>query len=144
MRLVLMVLLGLAACATTPVAPSFEGDYSRTHVVRMFNGDPDAEMRDTLDIGPTKDGRAVFTINMMFDNGHICALEDRTAEVTPQGLVFRDDHPEEGDPFALAINISGDVATLEVRGGTGRQYCGMRGNWFGEKEFRKGAPGAND
>lgn len=144
MRVLLAVALVLGGCATTAAAPDFRGDYARTHTVRMFNGEPDAPMIDTLTIGPTKDGRAVFTINMMFDNAHICALEDQTAEATPQGLVFRDDHPEEGNPFTLAINISGDVATLRVLGGTGRQYCGMRGNWFGEKQFRKRAPAAND
>lgn len=138
MRALLMTLLGLAACASTPPAPGFEGDYSRTHVVRMFNGDPDAEMRDTIEIGPTQDGRAVFTINMMFDNGHICAIQEASAAVTPQGLVFRETDPDEGGPFTLAINITGDVAKLRVLEGAGLYFCGMRGNWFGEKEFRKG------
>ncbi len=144
MRVLPIALFVVAACATTPTAPEFEGDYSRRHTVRMFNGEPDAAMIDTIDIGPTKDGRAVFTINMMFDNAHICSIEEATAAVTPQGLVFRDDSPEEGDPFTLAIDVTGDVAKLRVVRGTGLQYCGARGNWFGEKEFRRGAPGSND
>jgi len=144
MRVVLFACLGLAACATTPPAPDFEGDYSRRHTVRMFNGEPDAVMIDTIDIGPTKDARAVFTINMMFDNAHICSIEEATAAVTSQGLVYRVNDPTEGGPFTLAINIAGGVAKLRVLEGTGRHFCGMRGNWFGEKEFRKQAPGESE
>jgi hypothetical protein len=144
MRVLLLSFVLLSACATTPSAPDFEGEYARSHVVRMFNGDPDASMVDTLDIGRTKDGRAVFSINMMFDNAHICSIEEASAEVTPQGLVFRDDNPEEGNPFTLAVDVTGDVAKLRVVRGTGLHYCGARGNWFGEKEFRKGAAGSNE
>ncbi|MDZ4775637.1 MAG: hypothetical protein SGJ23_02510 [Alphaproteobacteria bacterium] len=144
MRVLPIALFVVAACATTPTAPEFEGDYSRRHTVRMFNGEPDAAMIDTIDIGPTKDGRAVFTINMMFDNAHICSIEEATAGVTPQGLVYRVNDPTEGGPFTLAINIAGDVAKLRVLEGSGLHFCGMRGNWFGEKEFRKEAPGSND
>jgi len=144
MRLALLAALALAGCATIPASPDFSGDYSRTHVVRMFNGDPDAEMMDTLEIGPTKDGRAIFSINMMFDNAHMCSLQEQSAAVTPAGLVFRVADPDEGGPFTLAINITGQVAKLRVLEGTGLHFCGARGSWFGEKEFRKGARGASD
>jgi hypothetical protein len=144
MRTVLVaVLLLLAGCATPPRAPDFEGAYARTHHIRMFNGDPDGDAVDTLDIGPTRDGRAVFTITLMFDNAHMCGLQDASAEVTPQGLVYRVTDPDEGGPFTLAIDVTGDLAKLRVMQGTGLHFCGMRGNWFGEKELRKGAPGSN-
>lgn len=144
MRLALIATIALSGCATISASPDFSGEYARVHVVRMFNGDPDAEMMDTLEIGPTRDGRAIFSINMMFDNAHICSLEEQSAAVTPQGLVFRVNDPTEGGPFTLAINVTGEVAKLRVLEGTGRHFCGVRGNWFGEKEFRKAAPGAND
>ena len=144
MRLALIAAIALAGCATASAPPDFSGEYARIHVVRMFNGDPDAEMMDTLEIGPTRDGRAIFSINMMFDNAHICSLEEQSAAVTPQGLVFRVADPTEGGPFTLAIEVTGEVAKLRVLEGTGLHFCGARGNWFGEKEFRKGAPGAND
>lgn len=131
-------LIFLAGCATTPAAPDFSGSYVNTHAVRMFNGDPDTTAQDTLEVGRTRGGRAKFSIELIFSNGHTCSLSDAAAMVTAQGLVFTTKDTTNGERFTLALDIVDAVATLRVVEGNGLTYCGMRGRWPTGYALRRG------
>lgn len=123
--------LVLPACATTGAAPDFHGDYTRDNHIEMVDGSGAAfNIRDGLRIGRTRDGHAALRIQLFFRNAHQCNLAGQ-AEVTATGLLYRERSEDGGEPFALAVDISGPKATLRVMEGNGLWLCGMRGRWGG-------------
>lgn len=126
--------LALSACATTASAPDFHGDYTHDTFVEMVDGSGASfTIRDGLRIGRTRNGHASLRIQLFFRNAHQCNLAGQ-AEVTATGLVYRERSEEDGEPFALAIDINGPTATLRLVEGTGHWLCGMRGRWGGTFE----------
>lgn len=123
----------LAACATTPRAPDFHGDYTRENRVQMADGSAGFAVRDGLRIGRTHEGRAQVRIQLFVTNAHQCNLDGR-ADVTPAGLLYRERSADGGAPFALAIDVNGAVASLRIVEGDGHWLCGARGRWGGRFE----------
>ena len=142
----LATVCGLSACATTPAAPDFHGDYTHETNVEMVDGsDGSFTIHDGLHIGRTHNrsnggpvgGRsgshARLRIQLFFRNAHQCNLSG-DAEVTPAGLIYRECNDDDGAPFTLAVDISGPIARLRIVEGNGSWLCGMRGSWGGTFE----------
>jgi len=133
-------LLTLAGCATpsaTPALPDFHGDYVH-ETDEMVDGSGDGfAIRDGIRIGHTRNGskgaHAQVRSELYFRNAHQCNLNDQ-AEVTPKGLIYRERNADNGEPFTLAIDITGATATLRKVEGSGYWLCGMRGCWGGKFE----------
>ncbi len=127
---VLATAVVLSACATTPSAPDFHGDYTRDNLVEMKDGSGAAfSIRDGIRIGRTHNGQAPVRIQLFFRNAHQCNLAGQ-ADVAASGLIYRE-RSEAGEPFVLAIDINGPKATLRKVEGAGHWLCGMRGSWGG-------------
>lgn len=135
----LAALVALVACAT-PFAPTvarlpdFHGDYIRvTHVEMVDGSGVGFTIRDGVRIGRTRAGHAPVRIQLFFRNAHQCNISGK-AEVTPTGLIYRARNEDNGEPFTLAIDITGATATLRKVEGSGYWLCGMRGSWGGKFE----------
>lgn len=130
----LAAIIALSACATTSSVPDFHGDYTRDNRVEMVDGGGAGfHIRDGLRVGRARDGEAYVRIQLFFRNAHQCNLAGQ-AEVTPTGLIYREWSEDNGEPFVLAIDISGSKATLRKVEGSGHWLCGMRGSWGGSFE----------
>ncbi|KAB2927578.1 MAG: hypothetical protein F9K25_13990 [Candidatus Contendobacter sp.] len=124
-------------CAAEPPATAF-GKYlgSGCPPKVKANACLPTKATDRVSILRDKETDAKASVRIVFDKGHICALEG--------GAVWSDDHftlradgLDPSQPCQLALRINGSALTLEDVGGFCRQvYCGTRGTFDGAR-FKK-------
>jgi len=91
---------------------------------------------DHVSILHDQETEAKINVKIVFDKGHICALEGR-AVWSEGSFMLHADGLDPTKPCQLLLQIKGSELTLEDAGGLCREvYCGARGTFEGAR-FKK-------
>ena len=97
---------------------------------------------DHVRIAPDKSTGATVSVKMIFDKGHVCALEGG-ATWTDGRFILQADGLDPEKPCRLGLRITDSTLALEDPGALCREvYCGTRGAFDGARfKKRPGNPG---